>query len=102
MYLDAVIVIALVIVAVCWFRRFVKLVYAFAVIDLFLRLIDYIANNIGITGFKIWVNNIFPNSIPAIISKYTNGMLCTIVTWIYVVIMVFFLVYTIKAFLRKK
>ena len=102
MYLDAVIVVALIIFAVCWFRRFSKLVYAFAIIDLFLRLINYIANNIGINGFKIWVNNIFPDSIPVIINKYTNGLLCTIIMWIYVGIMVFFLGYTIRAFIRKK
>lgn len=102
MYLDAVIVVALIIFAVCWFRRFSKLVYAFAIIDLFLRLIDYIANNIGIKGFQIWVNNIFPNSIPAIITRYTNGLLFTIIIWIYVGIMVFFLGYTIRAFIRKK
>ena len=102
MYLDAVIVVALVIFAVCWFRRFSKLVYAFAIIDLFLRLLDFVANNIGIKGFAKWVNRYFPDSIPAIIGKYSNGILYTILLWVYIVLMIFFLGYSIRAFIRKK
>ncbi|MBE6139844.1 MAG: hypothetical protein E7174_05065 [Firmicutes bacterium] len=102
MYLDAIIVVALIIVAFCWFRRFSKFVYAFAIIDIFLRLLNYIANNIGIKGFAKWVNGIFPNSIPAIINNYTNGIVCTVLEWIYIGLMVFFLFYVIRAFIRKR
>ncbi len=102
MYIDAIIVVALVIFALCWFRKFSKLVYAFAVIDIFLRLLHFIANNIGIKGFDVWVNSIFPGSIPSIISKYTNGILCTILIWIYIAIMVCFLFYTVRVFIKKK
>ena len=102
MYLDMVIVIALVIFAICWFRSFSKSVYAFAIIDIFLRLIHYIALNLHIKEFTRWVNNIFPKSIPAIIDKYTDGVLFTILIWVYIVIMVFFLGYTIRVFIRKK
>ena len=37
MYVDAIVVIALIIVAFCWFRKFSKMVYAIAIIDIFLR-----------------------------------------------------------------
>ena len=102
MYLDAVIVIALVIFAVCWFRRFSKLVYAFAIIDIFFRLIHFIAANLGIKEFTRWVNRIFPKSIPAIIGNYSSGVLYVILIWIYIVLMVFFLGYTVRTFIRKK
>ena len=102
MYLDAIIVVALILVAFCWFRRFSKFVYAFAIIDLFLRLLNYIANNIGIKGFDKWVNSIFPNSIPAIINNYTNGIVSTVLIWIYIGLMVIFLFYVIRTFVRKK
>ena len=102
MYLDAVIVIALVIFAVCWFRRFSKLVYAFAIIDIFLRLLHFIAVNLGIKAFTRWVNKYFPASIPSIIGKYSSGVVYTILLWIYIVLMVFFLGYTIRTFIRKK
>ena len=102
MYLDVVIVIALVIFAICWFRSFSKSVYAFAIIDIFLRLIYFIAENLGIKEFSKWVRHIFPKSIPAIIDKYSSGVLYTILIWIYIVLMVFFLGYTIRTFIRKK
>lgn len=102
MYIDAIVVVALVIFCFCWFRRFSKIVYSIACIDLFLRLIDYIANHLGVKGFKNFVNSVFPNSFPAIIDKYTSGIFCDILTWIYIGIMVFFLFYTVRACLRKK
>ena len=70
MYIDAIIVIALVIFAVCWFRRFSKTVYAFAIIDIFLRLIHYIAAHLGIKEFTRWVNRIFPASMPALFFRH--------------------------------
>ncbi|MDO4962643.1 MAG: hypothetical protein Q4E75_00870 [bacterium] len=102
MYIDAIIVIALVIFCFCWFRRFSKIVYSIASIDIFLRLIDYIANHIGIKEFKHFVNRVFPDSFPAIIAKYTNGIFYDILLWLYIGIMVFFLFYTIRICLRKK
>ena len=102
MYLDAVIVVALIIFAFCWFRRFIKFVYAFAIIDMFLRLIHFVASLFKIKEFTRWVNNIFPGSIPSIMDKYTNGVLYTILLWIYAGLMVFFLGYTIRAFIRKR
>lgn len=102
MYIDAIIVVALVIFAVCWFRRFSKSVYAFAIIDIFLRVLDYVANNIGIKEFARWVNKVFPNSIPDIIAKYTNGIVCDVLVWVYVALMACFLFYTVRAFIRKK
>ena len=102
MYVDAIVVIALIIVAFCWFRKFSKMVYAIAIIDIFLRLINYISANIGIPGFSGWVNKLFPTSIPGLLNNYMAGILLTIFTWIYVGFMVAFLFYTIRAFVRKR
>lgn len=102
MYLDLVIVIALIIFAACWFRSFSKSVYAFGMIDIFLRLLHFIAQNLGIKEFKRWVSHIFPKSIPAIMDNYTSGVLYTILIWVYIVMMVFFLGYTIRTFIRKR
>ena len=102
MYIDLIIVVVLIIVAFAWFRRFSKTVYAIAIIDIFLRLINYIAANIGIPGFKGWVKAVFPDSIPELLSHYMKGTLLTVFVWIYVGFMVVFLFYIIRAFLRKK
>ena len=102
MYLDLVIVIALIIFAICWFRSFSKSVYAFGIIDIFLRLIHFVALNLGIKEFRRWVGHIFPKSIPAIIDSYSSGVVYTILIWVYIIVMIFFLGYTIRTFIRKK
>ena len=102
MYIDAIIVVALIIVAFCWFRRFNKMVYAVAIIDIFLRLITYISTNIGIPGFNKWVKAIFPGSIPDLLNNYMSGIFLTVFVWIYVFFMCVFLFYIIRAFIRKR
>jgi hypothetical protein len=102
MYIDVIVVVALIIVAFCWFRRFSKMVYAIAIIDIFLRLLNYISTNIGIPGFDAWVSRIFPSSIPGLLDNYMNGILLTIFVWIYVFFMVVFLFYSVRTFIRKR
>ena len=102
MYIDLIIVIVLIIFAFAWFRRVSKPVYAVAIIDIFLRLIHYISKNIGIKGFYPWVKAIFPSSIPDLLAHYMSGVLLTIFEWIYVGVMVIFLFYIVRTFIRKK
>ena len=102
MYIDVIVVVALIIVAFCWFRRFSKMVYAIGIIDIFLRLINYISANLGIPGFNAWVKGIFPSSVPGLLDKYMDGILLTTFVWIYVGFMVVFLFYVIRTFIRKK
>ena len=102
MYLDLVIVLVLVIISFCWFRSFSKTVYAVAMIDIFLRLLHYISANIGIPGFHTWAKRLFPESIPTLLARYMNGTLLTVFIWIYVVLMVIFLFYITRTFIRKK
>ena len=102
MYIDLIIVTVLIIVSFAWFRRFSKMVYAVAIMDILFRLIHYISKNIGIPGFNGWVKAIFPKSIPALLSNYMRGTLLAVFEWIYVGLMVVFLFYIIRTFLRKK
>ena len=102
MYIDLIIVVVLIIIAFAWFRRFSKAVYAIAIIDIFLRLLNYISKNIGISGFYKWVKGIFPNSIPGLLDRYMDGVLLTIFIWIYIFFMVVFLFYVTRTFIRKK
>lgn len=102
MYIDAIVVVALIIVAFCWFRKFSKTVYAIAIIDIFLRLLNYISANIGISGFNEWVRSIFPESIPSLLDNYMSGIFLTIFVWIYVFLMAVFLFYVVRTFIRKK
>ena len=102
MYIDLVIVVVLIIVAFAWFRRFSKTVYAIAIIDMFLRLLNYISANIGIPKFHRWVKSIFPGSIPDLLSRYMSGVVLIIFIWVYIVLMVAFLFYTVRVFIKKR
>ena len=102
MYIDLIIVAVLIIVAFAWFRRFSKTVYAISIIDIFFRLIHYISKNIGIPGFYGWVKGLFPKSIPSLLASYMRGTVLIVFEWIYVGLMVVFLFYIVRAFLRKK
>ena len=102
MYIDLIVVVVLIIVAFAWFRKVSKPVYAAAIIDIFLRILYYVSQNIGIKGFDKWVKSIFPASIPDLLSRYMDGVVLTVFTWIYVGVMGVFLFYIVRAFIRKK
>ena len=101
MYIDAIIVICLIVVSVVVYRRFSSFVYSMAIIDIFLRLLNYICTHLPIDGIKV-VEKYFPSDIGAIIAKYTNGIVCDIIMWAYVIVYVIFLCYITAYFIKKK
>ena len=102
MYIDLVVLIVLLILVLFFFRRWSNFVYAVAIIDIFLRILNFLGNNIPVPEFKTLINKYFPDSIPAIISKYTSGIVETIFLWFLVVIYMFFLNYIFRTFLKKR
>lgn len=103
MYWDIIIIgVILALVIVC-FRKFSSFVYVVGIIDIMFRLIHFIANNMGVPEIKALVNRIgFPESIPGVISKYTDGVFTTVLIWVFVAIMIVFEFYVIRTFWRKK
>lgn len=81
-------------------RKHSNIFLAFGLIDIFLRLINYIGNHTMDEIANI-VNKIFPNSIAAIITHYTSGTLCTILMWGYIVLMVIFFIQVLRLFIKR-
>ena len=100
--MDAIIVIAIIAVVAFYFRRVDKVVMGFAIVDIFLRLFHYLVVNIEIKGISEYIEKYLPESIPDIIGNYTSDMLYDVLIWVYVIIMIIFLGYTIRNFIRKK
>ncbi len=101
--MEVVIIMAIIGVIVFFFKRtFSGFVYSVGMVDIFLRILAFL--KVQLLGGEVYafVNRWFPESIPAIISKYTNGVLETVLFWIYVGIMIVFEVYIIKAFFNKR
>mgnify|MGYP006995766914 CR=1 FL=1 len=101
MYIDLAIILILLIVVVIFFRKFSSFVYAFAIIDIFLRIMTFIKNN-TVPELKSLIDKYLPESIGQIIDKYSSGLLYTLLMWAYVIIFAIFLSYIISYFIRKR
>ena len=81
-------------------RKHSNIFLAFGLIDIFLRLINYIGNH-TIKEIADIVNSIFPNSIAAIITHYTSGLLSDILMWGYILLMVIFFFQVCRIFMKR-
>lgn len=100
--MDGIIIIIILIVVGVYFRKVDKIVMGVAIIDIFLRLFNYIISNIQINGISEYIEKYLPASIPSIIGNYTTDIICNILMWLYVICMAIFLGYTVKYFFKKK
>lgn len=102
MYIDLIVLIVLILVVVMFFKRFSSFVFFMAIIDIFLRILAFIKDNIGLPDVSALIGKYLPESIFGIINKYCSGTINIILKWAFVVIMVVFLSYIIKIFIHKK
>ena len=100
--MDAIILIVLLIIVCFYFRSFYKIVNAIAIIDIFLRIFYYIIHNVEINGISEYIEKYLPKSVPSIIETYTDGLICNVLVWLYVIVMGIFLFYTIRHFFKSK
>ena len=104
MYIDLIILIILMIVVIMFFKRFSSFVFLLAIIELFLRILTFIKDNIKLKDVSAIIGKYFPETIFDIINKYTLQipLLNTILKWTFVGLMTIFLTYIIKIFIKKK
>ncbi len=102
MYIDVIVLIVLLLLVIMFFKRFSSFVFAIAIIDMFLRILTFIKYNIGLPDVSAIIGKYIPESILAIINNYTSGIVATILSWAFVVLMIIFLSYIIKIFIHKK
>ena len=101
--MDALIIVIIIFLAIFFVKRtFEGAVFAFAITDIFLRAMTFIKYNIGEKDISNVIGKYLPENIPAIMAKYTNGVLYQILLWIYFAVMVIFLFYIVRTFIRKK
>ena len=101
MNVISIIVIAIIILLVAIFsRKKTDTFIAFGLVDVFLRIIDYIGNH-TIEEVNNIINKIFPSSIGAIIENYSTGVLQDILMWIYVLLMALFFYYVLRLLIKR-
>lgn len=99
-----VVIIVLVIgaLAVLIFKKFSNIVYYIGIVDIFLRVLAFIASNIPIKEISNFIYTYFPSSISNIIDMYSNGIFNTILMWALCVLYIFLDIYLIRIFWKKK
>jgi len=102
MYIDLIILIVFLVVVICYSKRFQTYIFGFAMTDIFFRVLNFLKNNIPISGIKGELSKYVPGSIPSLIDKYTNSTINMLLTWAYVIVMTIFLFYIIKIFIKRK
>ena len=102
MSFDVVLLIVLIVAGVCFFRKLDASVYFIACVDIFFRIVTFIANNIGFPDVSKFIKTYFPESIEGVIIKYTDGVFTTILLWVYVIMYAIFLFYTVKILWKKR
>ena len=94
-----IIAIVLLIVALT-LKKFSNVIIAFGLIDVFLRIVDYIGEH-TVKDINDIINKVFPDSIPAIISSNSSGILCDILMWGYILLMTLFMYYVFKMLIKR-
>lgn len=104
MYIDLVVLIILIVIVIMFFKRFSSFVFFMAIVDIFLRILTFLKNNIGLPDVAALIGKYFPESVFDIINKYTGTipLLNIILKWAFVIIMTIFLSYIVKIFIHKK
>ena len=104
MYIDLIVLIVLLILVIMFFKRFSSFVFFMAIVDIFLRILAFIRDNIGLRDVSNIIAKYLPSSVFDIINKYTGqwNTINIILKWAFVVIMGIFLFYITKIFIKKK
>ena len=102
MYIDLVVLAIALILVIVFFKRFDSFVFFIAIVDIILRILFFVRQNIIIKGLEDVIDQFLPSSIPGLIDRYTEGVPNIILKWIFVVIMCIFLFYIIRIFVKKK
>ncbi len=102
MYIDLIVLVVLLLAVIMYFRRFSSFVYFVAIVDILLRILTFIKNNIGLRDVAALISKYVPENILAILAHYTSDWVYTVLAWAFIIIMIIFESYIIKFFIKKK
>lgn len=101
--MEAVIIILIILILVLLFKRtFSSAIYAIVIVDIFLRLVDFLRGYIKISGDVGSFFNRIPSSLNAVIINSTSGIFEDILLWAIFIVYVIFLYYIITYFMKKR
>ena len=98
MYIDLVVIIVALLVVLFLFRKLSSFVYAYAIIEIFLQLINFLVIKLELND----VGRIFPSNLTAVYEKYLEGFFLEVVLWLHFGVFVCFFVYITAYFIKKR
>lgn len=98
--MDIVIIFIILLIVALVFKKASNVFIFFGLIDIFLRILDYIGKN-TVSEVNNFINKIFPDSIPAVIRNYSSGTLESILMWGYILLMILFVYYVFRMLLHR-
>ena len=96
-----VIVLVLLAVAVMIFKKPSSFVYYICSIDILLRVLSFLADNLPLKFLTDFIHAYFPRSVDNIIAMYTSGIFSIVLVWILAILYVIFDVYVLKTLWKK-
>ena len=100
--MDLIILIVVLVLVIYFFRRFESFIYIVGIIDLTLRVLNLIDNNINWPQVNTFINEYLPKSILDIINNHATGVVNLIAVWFYIACLGIFIYYTVKKLLLKR
>lgn len=98
--MDILIIFVILLIVALVFKRLDNTIIFFGIIDIFLRIVNFIGNN-TIKQLNAFINKYLPSSIPSIIENYSSGTLELVLIWIYVILMIIFLYCVFRMLLHR-
>ena len=100
--MDLIIILVLVAAIVIIRKDFKSFIYALGVIEIFFRVMHFIARNLNITELSKFINTYIPESIISIFAKYSSGLFYDVLTWVFDIFMGILDYYLIKYLIKRK
>lgn len=100
--MDIIFIVVLILIMFFVVRKINSIVYFIPIIDIGLRIVNFLKLNLNSPEITEFLNKNIPTSIPNIVDKYTSGVFNEILIWIYVVIFIIFEIKLISTFLKRK
>jgi hypothetical protein len=100
--MDLAIILVLLVVVIFVFKSFSSAIYFLASLDILLRILAFIKTNVPVPELKALIGRYFPSSLESIIAKYTSGIFYHIFIWLYAIVFMIFLFYTLRIFFKKR
>ena len=102
MYIDLIVLGVSIVFVGIYSKRFQTYIFGFGMIDILFRILNIIKDFIPVKDIKSAINTYIPQAVPDVINKYTDGVLSSVLIWIYVVVMAMFLYLIVKVFIKRK